>query len=171
MLVKLMMNLKLTQGLFLSPFRDIHIFPVIGAHMIIAEMKKKYWFQKLLFITNISKFVFFEFRCFESFYSHSSNDWRYSMFSNISRIFVYVTALSHAYLSDRIFIKKIERAKPATFWPPIMRYRGEQKLIIIFDDIARIARGDKRRWNLISPPCDVYASLFTIIIIERKFID
>lgn len=25
-----------------------------------------------------------------------------------------------------------------------MRYRGEQKLIIIFDDIARIARGDKR---------------------------
>lgn len=104
----------------------------------------------------------------ESFYSHSSNNRRYSMFS---RIFVYVTALSHAYLSDRIFMKKIERAKPATFWPPIMRYRGEQKLIIIFDDIARIARGDKRRWNLILPPCYVYASLFTIIIIERKFID
>lgn len=104
----------------------------------------------------------------ESFYSHSSNNRRYSMFS---RIFVYVTALSHPYLSDRIFMKKIERAKPATFWPPIMRYRGEQKLIIIFDDIARIARGDKRGWNLILPPCYVYASLFTIIIIERKFID
>lgn len=42
MLVKLMMNLKLTQGLFLLPFRDIHIFPVIDAHMIIVEMKKKY---------------------------------------------------------------------------------------------------------------------------------
>lgn len=57
MLVKLMMNLKLTQGLFLLPFRDIHIFPVIDAHMIIVEMKKKYWFrfQKLLFITEYFK--------------------------------------------------------------------------------------------------------------------
>lgn len=48
MLVKLMMNLKLTQGLFLSPFRDIHIFPLIGAHMIIAEMKKKILISKII---------------------------------------------------------------------------------------------------------------------------
>lgn len=56
----------------------------------------------------------------ESFYFVKRYRRYRSMFSfyfvkHLSNILLYVTALSHAYLSDRIYIKKIERRKAGYF--------------------------------------------------------